>query len=962
MNKFYIGSLIFIGAILNATSSPLIFKENKGQWPEKVLFGAEFLNTKFYINKNSFNYCITSSDDIERAHDFSRHRGNNESTSSENKTIKVHNYEVLFENANLSEVIRKDEQKEYFNYFIGSDRSKWKSNVKAYGSLLCNNIYKGISLKVYSSASDIKYDFILKPKADPCQIKLTYRNVSSLQLLNNEISITTTVGKIIEKAPYAYQNINGKRVEVKCNYKLLSDLSVGFEFPEGYDTNTELVIDPTVIVCSYSGSSIWSNCLAASGDKYGFIYVLGSSDSGYPTDTAGFQDTCMGIFDIVLSKYSSNGNTRIFSTYIGGDGYEIPQNVNINDLGVFIYSQSASKNFPVSLNAYDTSANGQNDLTVTRLNLSGSKLLGSTYIGGSANDGINDCSITGANWYSSDVMIIGNMVVDNYGNSYCVSSTRSTNFPTTSGAIQTVKSMITDAVVFKLDSTLSNLVYSTYLGGNGSENGMGIRLDGSGGVYVSGTTYSNNFPTTTGVISPSRQSGCDMFIAHLNSTGTGLIASTYLGTNTNDYGYFIDLDQNNNVYLCGYIASAASLTSTPGVYSGALGKNTIYKVNSSLNLLIFKTKFGSQTSGLVPNNIVYSAFMVDSCQNIYIAGTVTNTYMPTTSNAFQNYGGGSDIYLAVFNSNMSSLAFGSYFGGNKDEHVDGGISQFTKRGMLYQGICIRGGLPTTTGAYAPISLAADTSYYNDAFVKIDLETFVNAGSSYGANITGCPPFTANFVSTTNTGTTYWDFGNGNTSTNTSETQTYQNLGTYNVLLVVTDTSTCNKHDSIKSILNVINPTTFDLGADIKACIQDKTLLKANVSAVTYSWSTGQTTPNIFVTKPGNYVLTINNGGCNSSDDINVVVGESKFSERFINIITPNGDNVNDCVDFSNYKIGEIEFILIDRWGRERYRNSNPTEKWCPGDLNDGTYYYVVQLKSECTGESYSDRGYITVFK
>jgi gliding motility-associated-like protein len=205
-------------------------------------------------------------------------------------------------------------------------------------------------------------------------------------------------------------------------------------------------------------------------------------------------------------------------------------------------------------------------------------------------------------------------------------------------------------------------------------------------------------------------------------------------------------------------------------------------------------------------------------------------------------------------------------------------------------------------------------------------------------------------------------GDGTTTTFDTITHTYTNLGTYNVLLLVTDTNTCNRTDSIKSILNVINPTVFSLGNVDSLCMGHAILLRSNVTAVTYSWSTGQTQPNIYVNQPGTYTLTINNGGCSSSASVKVVLGERKFSDRFPNVITPNGDNINDWVYFSRYDLEELEFILYDRWGKQRYKNTDPNIKWEPNDLENGTYFYVANYKSSCVGKFNTDKGFISIFK
>ncbi|MBP7810034.1 MAG: gliding motility-associated C-terminal domain-containing protein [Bacteroidia bacterium] len=963
--KQLLSILIFISAFIKAHNPSIIFKENKGQWPEKVLFGADIFNTQFYINKNSFNYCVYSYADLKRGEEL------HHTSPGKNSTLHGHNYEVNFVGADLNKVSKSKEQPEYYNYFLGNNRSKWANNVKAFEDLLFNEVYEGIDLKVYSNKLNLKYDFIVKPNANVNSIKLNYNYTDGIEIINNELVVKTSVGNIIEQEPFAYQIINGKQTRVNCKYTLLSNYSVGFTFPNGYNKSYELVIDPTVVVCSYSGYTGQADNSACGYDASGNIFVAGYCRNGYPTSVGAFSSTYSGYYDIILSKYDPIGSVKLFATYLGGDSLDFPDEIIVKNDQITILSATQSDNFPHTSTAYDTTRNGMTDFALTKFNGSGTTLIGSTYVGGSKTDGggyFGYPSIGGV-----DASRNVEMVIDTSGNVYVLGNTVSTDFPTTTGAISSSLQGTTDACVFKLDNTLSNLVWSTYIGGSKDELGKGLRLDGSGGIYLCGTTTSTNFPTTTGVISQTKNGGIsssDLFLIHINSTGTGVIASTYIGTTGSDYAGLMDIDQNNNIYMLGY-ATPGTFTSSPGVYSNANGWNTIHKINSSLTSIIFKTKYGNAIPPIMPAPSPYlfhTAFRVDSCENLYIAGFAENV-LPTTANQLQPFAGGiQDIYIAQFNANCSSLKFASFWGGAKSaftygEHTDGGLSQFDSKGRLYQALCSNGGLPTTSNAYCQtyVGSPGDT-VWNDAFVKIDLQTFINAGSSYGANITGCPPFTPTFVSTTNTGSTYWDLGNGVTSIKDTVSTTYTNLGTYNVLLLVTDTTTCNRTDSIKSLLNVINPTEFDLGEDILACFDSKTLLKANVNAVTYSWSTGQTFPNIYVNQLGSYTLTINNGGCNSSDVINVVLGEIKLSERFPNVITPNGDNINDWIDFVKYNFDEVEFYVYDRWGRERYKITKPDEKWNPNDLDNGTYYYVANYKSSCTGKFGMDKGFISVFK
>jgi hypothetical protein len=955
---------------ISAPNPQLIFKENKGQWLEKVLFGTEFLNTQFYVNRNGFSYCIYNTEEMIRAMGKIK--------SERGKAVHGHNYEVEFIGAAFNHYTQADEEPGAYNYFLGKDKNRWASNVKAFGDLSFKEIYKGIDLRLYSKGINLKYDLIVKINGDPDAIKINYKYADSIEIRNKELIIKTSVGEVIEKAPFAYQMINGKQVRVKCEYNLLRPGVIKFIFPEGYNKKHELIIDPTVVVCSYSKATNYAAGDACTYDTYGNIYVGAEAFVGYPTTTGAFQlnghpNTPYGGVDMVISKYNNTGSARFFSTYIGGDYSDAPIDMKIKDNSIIVYGISNSLNYPCTPMAMDTSynsaANFLYDLVVTKLDTSGSALLASTYVGGVGSECFNHFSNTAWGWG------IGEMEVDSLGNVYGLGSTNSANFPTSAGALSPTLKGGSDAFVFKLDNNLSTLLWSTYLGGTGHENGVSLRSDGAGGVYCFGSTTSTNFPVTNGAYNTTKNGvgvTADMYVSHINASGTTFLASTYLGTTSQDYAHMMDLDRNGDLYFFGNFTLPSSLLPTPGTYNDASGCNFIYKMDPALSSVIFKTRFGNFVPQVSPY-LTYNAVKTDSCGKIYISGFGGNSF-PTTPNAFQPYGGGpTDLYMMVFNANCSSLSFASFFGGSQVNSWSSiqssnpgeatGLADFDNKGCLYTAIAIPGGLPTTPNAYATSVVSTSTSVFcNDAFFKADMQTFINANSSYGANITGCPPFTANFVSTTNTGTTYWDLGDGTTSTQDTISHSYTNLGNYNILLLVTDTNTCNKTDSIKSKLSVISPTEFDLGQEQQICLNSKLILKSPVAAIGYTWSTGATTNTTSITEPGNYQLSIFNGGCETEDDLNVVLGEASLAERFPNVITPNNDGINDFIDFTKYNFGEMDFHFYDRWGNERYKNSDPTIQWNPSDFNAGTYYYVIKYFSSCTEESKEGKGFISLFK
>jgi hypothetical protein len=827
----------------------------------------------------------------------------------------------------------------------------------------------------------IKYDFIVKKGANINLIQLHYNNTNGIDIINDDLVIKTSVGNVIENKPIAYQLINGKQKIVLCNYVLLHDNTIGFNCPDGYNKNYDLIIDPVVVVASFSGSTTWARGSAATYDESGNIYNIGvTGASNYPTTVGAFQNTINGSdWDFIISAYNNTGSVKLFSTFLGGDTLDYPINMVVRNKVITIFGYSNSKTFPVTSNAYDTTYNGKVDFVISKLNITGTNLLASTYVGGLGNEyaatfGVNFSSGTG---YHFDICPSGEMVCDSAGNVYIHSSTASLDFPVTSSAISLTRKGIVDACVFKLNSTLSNLDWSTYLGGSGREQGNAIRIGRTGGVYCFGSTTSTNFPVTPGCYQSTKMpvaSSSDFYICHINPTGTSIVASTFVGNTGDDIAGLIDIDQNNDIFICGNTYASPSFSSTPGVYSNPNGKNVIYKLNSSLSSSYFKTKFGSVIyAPSIDPFLNFSAFRVDSCQKIYLAGYSDNS-LPTTSNAFQPYGGGNtDIYMAIFNPNCSSLFFGSYYGGADTskyygEQTEGGISYFDNKGVLYQAVSSSGAMPTTANAYSNsfnILTPAQQGYYdnfNDAFLKVDFQTFVNASSSYGANIIGCQPFNAQFTSFPNTGTISWDFGDGSHSNQSSISHSYPNLGTYDIVLVVKDSTTCNRVDSIKSTLYVIEPVNLNLGEDKFICENSSITLSSNINTITYLWNTGETTPSIIVNQPGNYSLILNNGGCSSTDDINIIYSESNLRKDFPNVITPNNDKINDAIDFSIYNLETIEFIVFDRWGIEKYKTSDTLSKWTPNNFEDGTYFYVLNYIPKCSQDLKKLQGFISVFK
>ena len=450
MNKTFTFLFTALSLLLKSHTPSIIFKENRGQWPEKVLFGAEFLNTKFYVNRNSLNYCVYNAEEL-----TSSFHGHNPKKPD---VIHGHNYEVEFVNGSLENHIKSGAQSEYYNYFLGNDRSRWASKVKAYSGLEFISVFRNIDLRLYSNAMNLKYDLILKPGAKPGDIKLHYKFVDGLEIRKGDLRIKTSVGEIIEMAPYAYQLINGTQKEVKCKFQLVDENVGGFIFPEGYSTADELVIDPVIVACSYGGASVYSYNYSSVGDAAGNIYNAVGSSIGYPTTSGAFQIKGSGSEDLVVNMFNANGTNKVFATFIGGNDYEFPSEIQVANGEITVIGITSSINYPVSNSALDSTLNGMDDIFISKLDLTGSQLIASTYIGGSSREVVGQFAQTG---YPS----IGlEMAQDKQNNTYVVANTLSSDFPVTPGVISSSLQGTSDAVVFKMDPSLSGVIWSTYLG------------------------------------------------------------------------------------------------------------------------------------------------------------------------------------------------------------------------------------------------------------------------------------------------------------------------------------------------------------------------------------------------------------------------------------------------------------------------------------------------------------------
>ncbi|MFA4917363.1 MAG: hypothetical protein WC560_11935, partial [Syntrophales bacterium] len=730
----------------------LSFEENKKQWNPDVLYKTDIPGGRIFLEKNTITYSLYSISDLEKGHNHS-HTSEKPGKPEKDFKIRCHAFKVKFSGANTDVVVNgKDKMQKYSNYFIGNDSSRWASFVGNYKTVEYHDLYKGIDLEVYSSGNNFKYEFIVNPNTDPSDIRMVYEGAEKLTLNQGTLVIATSVTDVLETIPYVYQEIDGVKKEIKCSYILVEN-QVSFDFPEGYDKNFPLVIDPVVVASTYSGSTAetWGHC--ATYDNQGNIYTGGRCfGQGYPVTTGAFQTSFAGDVDIAIGKLNPTGSAFIYATYIGGTSDEYAQSMITDSNGeLYIYGSSASADYPVTAGCYDNSFNGSYDIVLTKLNSTGSALMGSTYMGGQDIDGLNDIS------YNYGDEFRGEIILDANNNPLVASFSSSFNFPTTPGAYDQSFDGGQDGVVFKMNSNLTSLTWSTFLGGSGDDAAFGLQINSVGYVYVVGGTDGNNFPTTPVVLHPNFQGGdYDGFICILQGNGSALMASTYFGTSEFDELFFVDLDANDNVYVFGL--TEGNIPPTVGVYANPGSSQFITKLDPTLNTVIYSTCFGSGTISYYAD-FSPTAFLVDICENVYAAGWGETTGFPVSPNAVQPTTDGEDFYLMVLKKDALSLLYATYYGDpNALEHVDGGTSRFDKQGIVYEAVCAGGSqFPTTPGAVS----AVNNTDWDIAVFKIDFQLGqVLADANASPNDTGCVPFTVNFINNSNGVNYLWDFDDG----------------------------------------------------------------------------------------------------------------------------------------------------------------------------------------------------------
>jgi gliding motility-associated-like protein len=926
------------------------FIENKGQWDKNILFKSQIDAGNLWVQQGKIVYHLQDYSKLEKAH-----LGK---SKDKNTDFTQHVLHQNFIGANVvTEIEKRQASKHYYNYFLGKDQTKWASNVKSYEEATLKNYFNAIDLRIIEQASQLKYEFVVQAHANPALIRWSYAGYDNIEITKSgNLSVSTKMGAIIEKSPEAYQIIAGKIVSVPCAFEL-KDRIVSFKLGE-YAKDIELIIDPVLVFATYCGS-VTDNFGMTATYGYDATAFSGGTIYGnqYPTPDNAAYDVNSNFTvanvagsvttDAFISHYSADGQTMIWTTFLGGgdntQGTETVHSLICDKLNnVYVYGATSSVDFPIVGGVQSTHGggsllqilfNGSNfgtqgtDIYIAKISANGYNLLGSTYMGGAQNDGVNykvsSGSYSSVSAYDSLTsnygdQFRGEIMLDQNNNVLVASCSRSTNFPVLN-AFQPANAGQQDGVVFKLNNNLSSLLWSSYYGGSNNDACYSVKVDSSYNIVFAGGTSSNNLSNTVGGLHPAYLGGIsDGFVVKMNSVALTLIQATYIGTASYDQTMFVEIDRNDNVFLLGQ-SGAGTYPIINSPYSVPNSGQYIVKLNPSLTVALNSTVFGNGNGQI---NISPSAFLVDICGNMYVSGWGANLLqnvplsgMPVTANAFQlTPANGFDFYLFVLDRDFTNLLYGSYLGGAAArEHVDGGTSRFDKNGVVYQSVCGGCGgnsdFPTTLNAWSNTNLSSNC---NNLVFKFDFELIPNAQFVLD-NASGCAPLTVVFDNNSTANDTFlWDFGNGETTSLIfNPTVIYTNPGSYIVNLYVTD-GVCMLTDTAQITINVSPAVQVNAGLDVFLCSPTNVILTANSfgTATNFTWSTSPSFVPVLNPNPLDSVITVNpvvtttyyvfvgDVYCNAIDSVTIILAVDAITLTGLDTICIGQTNVITAVNSS----------------------------------------------------------------
>jgi gliding motility-associated-like protein len=602
--------LLTLSTAILAQNAAIEFIENKGQWDNRVKFKSEVPAGQFYIRSKGFTVVQHNTDDLDRMHDYYHDGVSGDNSKTGSNILRSHAFTMDFAGAlDNIEIVPDKIQPHYNNYILGNDPSKWAGHCRIYLGLTAKNVYPGVDVRYYTEGGSLKYDIIARPGADISKIVLRYAGADKLELKNKQLVIKTSVGDVKEMEPLTYQIENNQRKQIAAKY-FISGNEVRFDI-KNYNRNETLIIDPTLFFVSFTGST---------GDNWGFTATYGPDgsffggginlSSGYPVNLGAFQTTWGGgssggndPSDMSIIRLNSTGTARIYATYIGGTGNDQPHSLVADNAGNLVIA--GRTNSPLT---------GTGSFP----------LLG----------GIND--IIGANAGSWDIVVVK---LNANGTAY-IGSKR-------------IGGSGDDGVNIKAGRSGASSLEQNY----GDDGRSEVILDNSGNIYVASCTQSTNFPITPGALQGVNRGLQDGVVLKFNSNLSTRLFSTYLGGNGDDAAYVLSLAPNGDIYVGG---GTSSDNNFPGNTAGTVGTSNHGGIDGFVSVISNDGTSITRTAyfGTSATDQVFG-IQFDRAGFPYICGQ-TRGSMPAINAVFSNPG--APQFIAKLQPDLSAFVYRTTFG------------------------------------------------------------------------------------------------------------------------------------------------------------------------------------------------------------------------------------------------------------------------------------------------------------
>jgi hypothetical protein len=685
-------------AAMQHIPASLFFVANEGQWEEPFAFKAAVGNAVYYVTPSGMTMDIRQHDRPQRAHDpMDRFERTHE---QEPTTVRGHALRFTFLNANPSpEIIGEDKLSSYSNYFLGRDSCKWRSFVGHYQTVRMKNVWPGIDVvqKVQSAQRDLASGgpegvetlYRVQAGADAQQISIQIEGLDAPLRTDGQgnLLLQTSLGTVKEKAPFAYQIVNHRQVEVPVRYQVRADNKYSLSF-EAFDSSQELVIDP-LLYGTYLGGMGPDYAYDVTIDSQSNKAVAGSTEaSDFPVTPGAYQmhlsqDITQDGFVTLLT---ASGDSLIFSTYFGArQGTSYFQAVAFDRSGsIYAGGQTDSPNWPLTDDAFDTVISGNREGVLIRLSPDGSRLELSSYIGASAYDNVWDIAL------------------DSDGLVYVCGETAGEGFPITANALFPSNGGQGCGFLTVYDPGTSSLFYSTFIPGNHGAPALDLLILSPGNLWVTGYTESTNFPVTPDAVQPnpgSTDHAGDGFLSLWNLNENRLVYSSYWGGSGSDVVAKMSIRNPGYVVLAG-LTHSHNFPLSPNAFDTSLsGTEDAY-------VSVIDLATGSFHSTLLGGDYrEYSmAVFADSDRITVVGGTASHDF-PITRGAFDTIFGDNgqpsnnyDVFVSALDSDLSQLQYSTFLGGGGDDMC---------YEALFQGsdtVCIVGNtgsenFPITPGAF-----------------------------------------------------------------------------------------------------------------------------------------------------------------------------------------------------------------------------------------------------------------------